>query len=75
MNQIGKENRAQKMQTYGAMVVREGRNEGGDQKQGPQFPREGYQGGVFCKELELSSNLELPSFSVSWVSGNSIFDC
>lgn len=35
VNQIGKENRAQKMPTYGAMVVREGRSEGGNQKQGP----------------------------------------
>lgn len=30
---------------------------------------------MWVKELELSSNLKLPSFSVSWVSGNSVFDC
>ena len=41
VNQRGKEKRAQKVQTYGAMVVREGRNEGGDQK-------EDTRGGVFC---------------------------
>lgn len=39
-----KEKRAQKVLKHGVMVVREGRDKGGDQKKGPKFPREGYQG-------------------------------